>query len=91
MDAKGSPEQLVLIKNESIALLLDYRHVLDQEIKRIIHNAEARGEKLYQPEGDKYLAKMEITNTTFYVEYSVASDGYMIHTAYFHRSKIIEG
>ena len=33
---------------------------------------------------------MTLSNATFYVEYSVADDSYVVHTAYSHRSKIVE-
>ena len=70
---------------------LESRHILDEEVKMVIHNAETSGEKLFQPEGDRYLAKMPLSNATFYVEYSVAEGKpYIVHTAYSHRAQIEE-
>lgn len=81
---------IVIIKDERVTALLDERHILDQDIKQVISAAEATGEKLYQPDGGRYLAKLQTANATFYVEYSPAPDGYQIHTAYFHKSEIIK-
>ena len=70
---------------------MEERHILGDEIKMIIHNAEAKEEKLYQPEANKYLAKMKIGSATFYVEYSISEkESYIIHTAYSHKTELVE-
>jgi len=77
-----------LQKTSELAELLESRHILDDEIKTVIHNAEATKKKLYQPESNRFLAKMRIGNVTFYVEYSpVAERTHLIHTAYCHRAE----
>ena len=83
-------ESIELIKSDAVASLMEQRHILDDDVKQVIANAEATGEKLYQAEGNRYLAKVALPNATFYVEYSVSNGGYEVHTAYSHRSKIIE-
>jgi hypothetical protein len=91
MSPEQGQEEVVIIKDEPVAKLLDDRHILDQDVKQVISHAEATGEKLYQPGGDRYLAKLQTDNATFYVEYSPSGDGYQVHTAYFHRSQLMEG
>ena len=81
---------IVIVKDERVTALLDERHILDEDIKKVIAAAEATGVKLYQPDGDRFLAKLQTENATFYVEYSPAAEGYQIHTAYFHKSEIIK-
>ena len=82
-------EEAELQKNAQVTELLESRHILDEEIKMVIHNAESTGEKLYQPETNRYLAKMRIANTTFYVEYSLTEEKtYEVHTAYSHRAEL---
>lgn len=90
MGSTGSHQDIKLIKSEAVASLMAERHILDDDAKQVIHNAEAAGVKLYQPEANRYLAKMTLGSATFYVEYSIADNGYVVHTAYSHRSKIIE-
>lgn len=83
--------ELKLIKRDAVTSLLEERHILDEDIVQVIDAAEQTGEKLYQPDGDHYLAKLRISEATFYVEYSIGEEGYVVHTAYFHRSEIMEG
>lgn len=90
VETEGSPDELRVIKDDDAASLMEDRHILDDDVKQVINNAEVTTEKLYQPQGNRYLAKMTLSNATFYVDYSITSDGYVVHTAYFHRSKIIE-
>ena len=84
-------EAMKLRKSDELAKTLDERHILDDEIKVVINNAESTDEKMYQPDGDRFLAKSRIGNATFYVEYSVPEENcYTVHTAYSHRSEIKE-
>ena len=82
--------ELNLIKDDAVVSLLEDRHILDEDIQQVIQHAEENGEKLYQPDGDRYLAKRRLSEATFYVEYSLSNEGYVVHTAYSHRS-VIEG
>ncbi len=82
---------LSLMKSDPVASLLEERHILDEDIIQVIQTAEETGEKLYQPDGDRYLAKLRISEATFYVEYSINDEKYTVHSGYFHRSEIIEG
>ena len=90
MEGNGGYQEIKLNKSAEVVSLLEERNILDENIQQVIHHAEGTGEKLYNPDGDRYLARLEQTDATFYVEYSVADDVYSIHTAYFHRSKIEE-
>ncbi len=90
MESKGSYQEIQLSKSDAVTSLLEERHILDDDIKQVIYHAQTTGEKLFQPEGNRYLAKITLSNATFYVEYSVADGSYVVHTAYSHRSKIVE-
>jgi hypothetical protein len=91
MNAEENQGEIVLIKGEGIATLLDNRHIIDEDVRQVISHAEATGEKLYQEGRERYLAKLKTANATFYVEYSPSPGGYRVHSAYFHRSEIMEG
>jgi hypothetical protein len=82
--------ELVLIKNDEVVALLEKRHILDEDIEQVIERAEESGEKLYRPDEERYLAKLRLSEATFYVEYGVSAEGYIIHSAYSHRSNILE-
>lgn len=84
-------EKVKLQKSAEVTELLESRHILDDEVKMVIDNAESTGEKLYQPGRDRFLAKKEINEVTYYVEYSVAEENtYVVYTAYSHRTKLVE-
>lgn len=83
-------EKISTKKSEEVAALLEERGIHDEEIKRVIYNAETTGDKLYQQEGDRFLARLRILEATFYVEYSVSGGNYIVHSAYAHRSEMVE-
>jgi hypothetical protein len=64
---------------------METRHILDDDIKRVIDHAEKTGSKLYQPGNDFLLSKLRVKEVYFYVEYSPIEGGYEIHSAYAHR------
>jgi hypothetical protein len=70
--------------------LMDARHILDDDIKRVIAHAEKTGKKLYEPGTDRLLSKLRVREAYFYVEYSPISGGFKIHAAYTHRF-LLEG
>ena len=57
MEIKGSPDEMRVIKDDTVASLMEERHILDDDIKQVIYNAEATGEKLYQPEGNQLFSQ----------------------------------
>jgi len=83
-------EEISLSKSQEVAQLLEERGIHDEEIKRVISNAETTGDKLYQQEGDRFLARSRISEATFYVEYSVSGENYIVHSAYAHRAEMVE-
>ena len=84
-------ESIELEKSAEVEELLEARHILDDEIKMVIHHAEATGKKLYQPDNNRFLAKKGIGKVTFYVEYAQGEGkAYRVRTAYCHRAVIEE-
>jgi len=81
-------EDIKLQLSDEVKQLLEERHILEDEVKQVIDHAETAGEKLYQPDESRYLAKLLIGKATFYVEYSVEDGSYKVHTAYAHKAKI---
>ncbi len=82
-------EALELQVSDEVKAILEARHILDDEVKMVIYNGETTGQKLYQTESDKLLAKLRIANVTFYVKYSCAGERiYSVHSAYCHRTEL---
>jgi hypothetical protein len=78
-------QALKIEKTDAVQTLMDSRHITDDDVKRVIDHAEKTGKKLYQPGNDRFLSKLRVQKTYFYVEYSSAESGYCIHTVYAHR------
>lgn len=82
-------EEITLQVNEEGKQLLEERHISEDEVKRVVYYAETEGKKLYQPEANRYLAKLRMGEATFYVEYSIEEEKFVVRTAYTHKSEII--
>jgi hypothetical protein len=83
-------QALKLEKADDVTELLEERHILDDDLKRVIDHAERTGEKLYQPGSDRLLSKLRVQEASFYVEYAPADGRYRIYTAYSHRFSLGE-
>ena len=62
-------EAINIEKNDEVSAILEERGILDDDIKMVIHNAEATQEKMYKPETGECLAKLMIGETLFHVQY----------------------
>ncbi len=78
-------QAIKLRKTQTVQDLMEARHILDEDIRRVIEHAERTGEKLYQPGSNRFLSKLRVRETYFYVEYEPTEDAYEVHTAYSHR------
>ena len=83
-------EEIKLQVTDEVKQLLEERHIAEDEVKQVINNAEAEGKKLYQPEANRYLAKLRIGKATFYVEYAIEEDRYLVRAAYTHKAEVKE-
>jgi glutamate synthase (NADPH) small chain len=79
-----------LEKSPAVVHLLRERHIYEHEVKLVIYYGETTGQKLYQEGNDRLLAKRRFRGAVYYVEYSPTEIGFMIHTAYAHRSLLGE-
>jgi len=80
---------LKLDMSDEVKTLLDERHILEDDVRRVIEHAESTGLKLYQPGTQNFLSKLRIYQALFYVEYSpLEKNSYKVHTAYLHRFKL---
>ncbi len=73
---------------DDLKSLLEDRHILEEDIRRVIDNAEKTGLKLYEPGTQNFLSKLRINEAMFYVEYSSGKEGFKVRTAYTHRFKM---
>jgi len=84
-------EEVELDMSSEVTSLMEERGILENEVKMVIHEAEASGVKLYDPDGDHSLAKKRIGDVTYFVEYRPASDAtFEVVTTYCFKSTIVE-
>ena len=76
--------------SDEIRSFMEVRHILEDDLKRVIDHAEKTGEKLYQPDSSILLSKLRVKEVYFYAEYAPCTGGYKIYGAYSHRF-LIEG
>jgi glutamate synthase (NADPH) small chain len=78
-----------IIKSEEVTKVLESRNVRDEEVSEVIAEAEGTGQnKFYHPETGQLLASKKIGEAGYWVLYSPADSGYVIHSAYWHKSTL---
>jgi hypothetical protein len=74
---------------DEVNMYLEMRHVQPDELKQVIFHAETTGDKLYQPEANRFLGKLKIGNTMFYADYGYGEAEFIVKMGYTHRSEIV--
>jgi len=89
----GSPveedEKMLLDMKDEVRRRIDDRRILEDDIRKVIDNAEKSGKRLRNTGTGQFLAYLQSDNVTFWVEYTLANDGFTVHNAYCHRMKIV--
>jgi glutamate synthase (NADPH) small chain len=76
-----------IAKNEEVAKQLESANIRDEEVREVLQAAEETGEnKFYHPETGRCLASKKIGEATYWIQYSPGESGYVIHSAYWHKS-----
>ena len=81
-------QEIKLKLSDELKQRLSDRHVSEDEVKQVIHHAEETGDKAYQPDANRYLAKLQIGSATFYADYSVEEGAYLVRSAYAHKAEL---
>lgn len=82
--------KLNIVLSNEIKDLMEDRWILLQDVEEVIKNAEASGEKFINPANKHYLARKELTNVTYWVEYEKKEDSYIVYNTYSHRMEVME-
>ena len=73
-----------------VAKRLEIRRILMEDVQRVVHHAEASGEKMVHPKSGHFKAAFTPYKVTFWVEYSAERQGgYTLHNAYAHRMEVM--
>jgi len=84
-------ERIRLIIAPEVAQLIDRRRILDEDIRRVIYEAEESGHVAVHPRTGRIKACHRPYRATIWVEYSPSPEGYVVHTAYSHRMEVTGG
>ena len=84
-------EKTRLIIDPEVRHILEDRRILDDDLKKVIAHAEETADRLVHPETGRIRAAYKPVNVTFWVEYSTAEDGFVVHNAYSHRMEVVGG
>ncbi|NQT72172.1 MAG: hypothetical protein HQ553_05300 [Chloroflexi bacterium] len=72
-----------LEKSPELSALMEERGIRDEEVTKVISEAESSGDKMYKPDTPDCLAKLKIDEATYFVEYSVIdADNFKVNKAY---------
>jgi Fe-S oxidoreductase len=82
-------EKLKLTMSPDVRKRIDSRRILEEDIRKVIFQAESTGKRMRSREAGAYLAYLQPENVTFWVEYSPDGDGFSVLNAYCHRMKIV--
>lgn len=84
-------EQIRLHIPQEVVRLIEDRRILKEDLQEVIHHAETTGEKFINPSTGRSLASFRPTRVTFWVEYSIIGEEYLVHSAYSHRMEMKRG
>lgn len=75
---------------DEVKELLEERRILLEDVQKVIENAESTGRKFVNKTNSHILAYFKPASATYWVEYGIKEDGFIIYNAYFHRMEIME-
>ena len=80
--------EVKLVISPEVREVLEARAIRDEDLQKTIFQAEQNAEKFVHPETGRFLAGVRPYFVTFWVEYDITPEGYLVHSAYKHRVKI---
>ncbi len=80
-----------LLISQEVLDLLNSRHILEEDIQKVILRAEQTGIHLVNPNNNHRPARFKPVRVTYWVEYEPTDQGYVIHNGYSHRMLLPEG
>lgn len=69
----------------TIQSYMEVRHILEEDVRKVIDHAERTGKKLYRPDAEVFLSKLRVKDVYFYAEYTPTPTGYRLLNTYSHR------
>jgi glutamate synthase (NADPH) small chain len=83
-------QSIMLHIPQKVREMMAQRMILVEDVQQVIQWAEKTGAKLIHRTTGHSLAHHRPGTVTYWVEYSVADDGFTLHNAYSHRMEVLE-
>ncbi len=90
MDGPSTFEAIQLVIADDVRARLEQRLILVEDIQRVIEFAEKTGSKLLNRQTGHWLAHHRPKAVTYWVEYTLQGDAFVVHNAYSHRMQVVE-
>jgi glutamate synthase (NADPH/NADH) small chain len=89
-DAKGEQDEAMLLSiAPDVALILESRRILEENLRQVIQHAETGGPRFQHGENGYFLGMRQLGHATFWVVYAPNENGYVVHNAYAHRMEVV--
>ncbi len=75
---------------DTIMELMNRRHILKEDIRKVIYHVNQSGACFINPDTNRRLAKYRPVRVTYWIEYTEEGSGYRIHNCYSHRMVLPE-
>lgn len=82
-------EKLAVIIPPEVALLMENRMILAEDVQSVIEFAESTGKKLCDSKAGRFIAHYQPVSVTYWVEYGVDGAVFTVYNAYSHRMEIV--
>ena len=89
-DTVPEHKKIRLLISQEVLDLLNKRHILEDDIQKVILSTKQTGKHMINPDNNHHLASFKPVRVTYWVEYEATNQGYVIHNAYSHRMLLPE-
>ncbi|MCU0493927.1 MAG: (Fe-S)-binding protein, partial [Chloroflexaceae bacterium] len=90
MADQASYESIQLIISDEVRARMEERHILDDDVRRVLNHAEQTGARFFNQATGRWLASFRPTAVTYWVEYLPQDGGYLIINTYSHRMEVVQ-
>jgi Fe-S oxidoreductase len=88
---KAAFETILVSVTDEAARLMEERRILKSDIQKVLLEAKNTGRRFVHPQTGHFLASFRPVIVTYWVEYEVTGEGYLVHNAWSHRLQIVRG
>ena len=88
MPEQAAYEAIQLIMSDEVRERMDQRLILIEDVQRVLEYAQRTGRRLFNQQTQRYLAYYMPTAVTYWVEYMLQGEAFVIFNAYSHRMEV---